>query len=743
MKLREYQIAAFLLLALVFLTGEKGYGQEKAPNTTKQLQEVVDLIEDPNKRAVFVNTLKNLIKAKEEATRKEEKESAKPPDEKTRVLFVIELFFSKFEALSTEILTAAGSTASLISKAPMAYQKIKVFISAPENQVNLLKLLANITAAILIAFGLRVFLQKSVHSPTDASNTFLRKVIRNVVQMIFALIPYGALLISLFILFSLFPSFPMGHSLTLIFFTVLLFYQVALKISRALISPDVAHARILPINDEKANYYWIWVQRFAHYTAIYFLAIQSLTVIRIPLSSLAFIRGVLLAVFPFMISVFVLQVAREIRLRYERSQREREDKAALEGRYQRITKTVVRYWAPLVVAYSWAIFLLQLLNCEMGFFYLLKASLSTAVIIVALILTLRLQEWVFKRFFAISEIVKERFPGLEDKTNRYIVVFRKALSAIFVIIAIGMTAGVWGVPITAIITSKAGSLIILRVTAITIAIGAVIMIVEISSFLSDYLLEERKGGEKKPVTQKTKTLIPILRTSVKIAAGFVGGIIILDQLGVDTAPILAGAGIVGLAVGFGAQTLVKDVINGLFILFEESIRVGDYTDLGQNGGIVEAVGLRTVKLRDVHGNFHVVPNSSIDRITNMSKEFSRSVIDVGVAYREDVDQVIDILREIGEGMLKDPEYGKTILEPMEVLGLQSFEDSAVVIRVRFTTEPLKQWGLRREFNRRVKRVFDERGIEIPFPHRTVYMGEPKQGKAPELNVQLSQKTTSP
>jgi small conductance mechanosensitive channel len=303
--------------------------------------------------------------------------------------------------------------------------------------------------------------------------------------------------------------------------------------------------------------------------------------------------------------------------------------------------------------------------------------------------------------------------------------------------AIGMTAAVWGVPITAIIGSKAGSFIILRAMAIIITIGAVIIVVEISNSLSDYLLKEKnRDEEKKPVTQKTKTLIPILRTSIKIAAGFVGGIIILDRLGVNTTPILAGAGIVGLAVGFGAQTLVKDVINGLFIIFEESIRVGDYADLGNNGGIVEAVGLRTVKLRDVHGNFHVVPNSSIDRVTNMSKEFSRSVIDVGVAYREDVDQVIDILREVGEGLLSDSEYGKSILEPMEVMGLQSFEDSAVVIRVRFTTEPLKQWGLRREFNRRVKRVFDERGIEIPFPHRTIYMGEPKLGQAPALNLRL-------
>ncbi len=233
-----------------------------------------------------------------------------------------------------------------------------------------------------------------------------------------------------------------------------------------------------------------------------------------------------------------------------------------------------------------------------------------------------------------------------------------------------------------------------------------------------------------------KTWIPVIRPAVNIAAGFIGGIIVLGQLGVNTTPILAGAGIVGLAVGFGSQTLVKDLINGLFILFEESIRVGDYVDVGKDGGMVEAIGLRTVKLRDVSANVHIVPNSTINSVVNYSKEFSRAVIDIGVAYKENADEVIAILMEVGEGMRQDPKYGMNIVEPFEVLGLQKFADSAIIIRCRFTTKPLKQWGLKREFNRRVKRVLDEHGIEIPFPHRTIYMGEPKAGPVPPLYVQM-------
>jgi len=228
---------------------------------------------------------------------------------------------------------------------------------------------------------------------------------------------------------------------------------------------------------------------------------------------------------------------------------------------------------------------------------------------------------------------------------------------------------------------------------------------------------------------------------VNVAAIFVGGVLVLNQSGVNVTPILAGAGIVGLAVGFGAQSLVKDFINGLFLLFEDSVAVGDVVIINGTGGLVEAVTLRTIKMRDLAGNVHVVPNGSVNMITNMTKEYSRYVFDVGVAYRENVDEVMAILKEIGESMQNDPEYKDDILEPLEILGVDKFDDSAVVIKARIATKPIKQWKVGREFNRRMKKIFDERGIEIPFPHRTMYWGEPKTGQAPPLAIQLSGQMT--
>ncbi len=193
----------------------------------------------------------------------------------------------------------------------------------------------------------------------------------------------------------------------------------------------------------------------------------------------------------------------------------------------------------------------------------------------------------------------------------------------------------------------------------------------------------------------------------------------------------------GVAVGFGAQQLVRDIINGFFILLDDQIRVGDVVDIAGKSGLVETVNLRMTTLRDAGGNVHFVRNGEITVVTNMTKEFSRYVFDIGVAYRENVDEVIRVIQLVDEDMRRDPVFQQDILEPIEVLGLDKFADSAVIIKARTKTRPLRQWAVGREFNRRLKMKFDEMGIEIPFPHMTLYAGVGKDGTAPSLNVNLT------
>ena len=222
-------------------------------------------------------------------------------------------------------------------------------------------------------------------------------------------------------------------------------------------------------------------------------------------------------------------------------------------------------------------------------------------------------------------------------------------------------------------------------------------------------------------TKRVTTLSAIIRTTVIISIYTAAVIMIIEECGIAIGPLLAGAGIAGLAIGFGAQSLVKDVISGFFIILEDQIRVGDVVNIAGVGGIVESISLRTTRLRDIEGRVHIVPNGLIEVATNFTREWSRALVEIGVAYKEDVDRVIAVLQEVGENLRSDPDFKDLILEPMTVQGLDSFGDSSVNIRIFFKTLPIKQWDVAREFRKRVKKAFDQQGISIPFPHRTIYM----------------------
>jgi small conductance mechanosensitive channel len=200
-------------------------------------------------------------------------------------------------------------------------------------------------------------------------------------------------------------------------------------------------------------------------------------------------------------------------------------------------------------------------------------------------------------------------------------------------------------------------------------------------------------------------------------------LVVLREIGVDIAPILAGAGILGLAVGFGAQNLVRDVISGFFFILENQVRVGDVAIINGTGGLVDSVNFRTIVLRDLSGTIHVFPNGTINTLSNMTHTWSAWVFDIGVAYKEDTDRVTAVIREVGRQLREDPEFGPRLIDDIEVFGVNKFADSAVEIKGRLKTRPIEQWAVGREFQRRVKYAFDEQGIEIPFPHRTVYRGE--------------------
>jgi small conductance mechanosensitive channel len=263
---------------------------------------------------------------------------------------------------------------------------------------------------------------------------------------------------------------------------------------------------------------------------------------------------------------------------------------------------------------------------------------------------------------------------------------------------------------------------------VLLAYGAIRIAGTVVTHLEDQLSRDPgPGGAER--AKRARTMGRLIRNVANTVVSVIATLMVLHEFNINILPVLTGAGIAGLAVGFGAQTLVRDVISGFFLIFEDQVRVGDVATINGTSGLVEAINLRTIVLRDVAGTVHVFPNGAVQQMSNQTKDFSYAVIDMGVAYKEDTDAVTNVMMEVAEAMRGDPACGPNMLEPIEIMGVDAFAASQVTIKARLKTVPLKQWEIGREYRRRLKKAFDERGIEIPFPHMSVYFRDGGQPPA--------------
>ncbi|MFQ6333603.1 mechanosensitive ion channel family protein [Methylophilus sp. 3sh_L] len=223
--------------------------------------------------------------------------------------------------------------------------------------------------------------------------------------------------------------------------------------------------------------------------------------------------------------------------------------------------------------------------------------------------------------------------------------------------------------------------------------------------------------------KRLNTLSMVLRYIVTTVIMAITVVEILHELGISIAPVLAAAGVVGLAVGFGAQSLVKDYFNGFFLLLENQIRKDDVVEIANKAGLVEEITLRYIKMRDYEGNVHFVPNGQITTVTNRSRDFAYAVMDIRVAYDENLSKVMQIMHEVGASIVQDAELGSKVLDKLEIAGVDNLAESAVIIRCRIKVRPLEQWTVKRAYLQRIKNAFDAQQIEIPFPQLTVYQNQ--------------------
>lgn len=291
---------------------------------------------------------------------------------------------------------------------------------------------------------------------------------------------------------------------------------------------------------------------------------------------------------------------------------------------------------------------------------------------------------------------------------------------------------VWNVMDMGFLRGDEFGLFVGQIASIAFVILLAILVWEAINGVLDNVVH--RAGYKESL--RLQTVMPMVRNVMLIAFLIMFVLILLSELGINVVPLLAGAGVLGIAIGFGAQTMVKDFITGFTVILEDLMQVGDYVTLAGKSGTIEKLTIRKVQVRDIDGTVYTIPFSEISIVQNWTKDYNFVLMNVGVAYREDIDTVFKLLEEVDEELRADEEFKDYILEPIEIMGVDAFADSAVLIRIKIKTKPLWRWAVKRAFNRRMKYKFDEHNIEIPFPHQTIYFGADQEGKAPPARVVL-------
>ncbi|MCM2129919.1 mechanosensitive channel protein [Larsenimonas rhizosphaerae] len=413
-------------------------------------------------------------------------------------------------------------------------------------------------------------------------------------------------------------------------------------------------------------------------------------------------------------------------------------RAASMGAFGILMRILGKVWHLFAIGYFTVLLIISQVYPEQALPFMARATLQTLVAVGLGMLISSMITRVLSRRLELPNNLGQRLPQLEQRLNAYVPNALKAVRALLLIAVLLVVMDAWkAFDLPGWMASDAGQHTIGMIihVAIILLIAALVW-TGLASFIEHRL---NPGDNGRMPSAREKTLLSLFRNAIAIALAVMTIMIVLSQIGINIGPLIAGAGVVGLAVGFGAQKLVQDVITGVFIQLENAMNTGDVVSAGGITGTAERLTIRSVGIRDLSGTYHVVPFSSVDVVSNYMRDFAYHVGEYGIAYREDVDFAIEKLQDAFKELKEDETQSGNIMEDMTVPGVIALADSSVNIRIMIKTTPGTQWALGRAFNRLVKKHFDAAGIEIPFPHLTMYFGEDHDGKAPPANIRVLQR----
>ncbi|HEX3500108.1 MAG TPA: mechanosensitive ion channel domain-containing protein [Stellaceae bacterium] len=689
-----------------------------APVTAAELQRLVNTLQDDAQRARLVEELRGLIAAQRGV-------EAQPQEASPVTL--LEQISQRTEAISQEVLAAAA----VVVDVPRIVGWVKEQVVDPVLRAFWLdvglKLLTIFGLALVAEWLMRRVLLRPRRSLTNGNGHLplrlalmaARAVLDALPILTFAAVAY----IILPFVGARFATERVATTLIGAYVTARLIAGVA----RIVLLPRLGPPLFPRLKEETRSYLYVWAKRFIYWTVYGYAITAGAWWLGVPGGIYALLLKSTALVLAVLAIIFVLQNRVAVR---DWLQGRKANGGAAEGGgavsgWRVLRNRLADTWHVLAITYISAIFLVYALRVNGGFIYVLRGTLLTLAVLVVARLIVNLTRRVSRHGFAISSELRQKFPTLEQRANRYVPIFSAVIAALVYAFAALAILQAWNVAAFSWLDSDFGH----RVTTSLISIGTVILIALavwelFSSAIERYLTAVDQDDVPLARSARARTLLPLLRTAMMVLILLLVSLIILSQVGVDIAPLLAGAGVVGLAIGFGSQALVKDVITGLFILIEDTLAVGDVVDVGKGHlGVVEAISIRTIRLRDNAGAIHAIPFSEVSSVINLTKDYAYYVSNVAVSYREDPDRVAAVLREVAGELMRDAAFRPFILEPLEVIGIDKMTELGITIQSRLKTLPRKQWMVGREFVRRMKQAFDRDGIEMPYAVKPRYLEE--------------------
>ncbi|MDR3494852.1 MAG: mechanosensitive ion channel [Ancalomicrobiaceae bacterium] len=567
-------------------------------------------------------------------------------------------------------------------------------------------------------------------SPPEAvkSLRLLRRLPLAILRLALSLVPLAAFATAGALLAA--TEVNASASTRLVLFEVLKAYVLCRAITcvaRMLVSPDNRRLRLLQMTDQTAAYVEVWVRRMAIVTVIG----ATLAEVSQLLGWSSHLHHALVKVVALIVNLFLVVIVLQCRASVAKYIRPTD---GARGSIAMLRNWLTYTWHTIAIFVIVALWLVWATRLQGDLSHSLQPIFMSIAVLVAARLFAILALGLLDRMFHVNLDLAKRFPGLEERANRYYPLLRRIVALVIGWIAVIALLEAWGVDALVWFRSDAiGGRLVSALTTIALALAIAVAVWEVANAAMERHLARLAREARYARSARLRTLQPILRSSLQILIVTVVTLTVLSEIGVNIAPLLAGAGIIGIAIGFGSQKLVQDLITGLFLLLENAMQVGDWVTVSGLSGSVENLSIRTIRLRAGDGSIHIVPFSSVTSVTNSNRGIGNAAISVSVAFEEDTDHVGQVLRQIADDMRRETKFKPMMLGSLQLWGVDKVDGASVTIVGQIVCTDSGRWDVQREFNRRMKQRFHELGIVIAASNQSVLVQRPVAAAAPEHN----------